>query len=168
MAVGLAEVDPAAPREDCMTGIMDWESSRFSIVTTEGEKTVNGLVNGAFGIHGVGEIREHWTVTHIPTGLKLTRGKGFLAVESAKTFVDKISQKANWESISSGNPPRDLGMAVTEIWNEVVVEDCLRMVTVPTFDPSSRGPSGTSLKHVGRNDHCPCGSGKKFKKCCLH
>ena len=22
--------------------------------------------------------------------------------------------------------------------------------------------------HVGRNDPCPCGSGKKFKKCCLH
>ncbi|WP_250243489.1 SEC-C metal-binding domain-containing protein, partial [Escherichia coli] len=20
----------------------------------------------------------------------------------------------------------------------------------------------------GRNDPCPCGSGKKFKKCCLH
>jgi hypothetical protein len=24
------------------------------------------------------------------------------------------------------------------------------------------------LRHVGRNDPCPCGSGKKFKKCCLH
>lgn len=23
-------------------------------------------------------------------------------------------------------------------------------------------------KSVGRNDPCPCGSGKKFKKCCLH
>jgi len=23
------------------------------------------------------------------------------------------------------------------------------------------------LKNVGRNDPCPCGSGKKFKKCCL-
>jgi preprotein translocase subunit SecA len=22
-------------------------------------------------------------------------------------------------------------------------------------------------KPVGRNDPCPCGSGKKFKKCCL-
>lgn len=22
-------------------------------------------------------------------------------------------------------------------------------------------------RHVGRNDDCPCGSGKKFKKCCL-
>jgi hypothetical protein len=25
-----------------------------------------------------------------------------------------------------------------------------------------------SHKPVGRNDPCPCGSGKKFKKCCLH
>jgi hypothetical protein len=25
-----------------------------------------------------------------------------------------------------------------------------------------------SKKKVGRNDPCPCGSGKKFKKCCLH
>ena len=23
-------------------------------------------------------------------------------------------------------------------------------------------------KKVGRNDPCPCGSGKKYKKCCLH
>jgi uncharacterized protein YecA (UPF0149 family) len=22
-------------------------------------------------------------------------------------------------------------------------------------------------QHVGRNDPCPCGSGKKYKKCCL-
>ncbi len=24
-----------------------------------------------------------------------------------------------------------------------------------------------SHRHVGRNDPCPCGSGRKFKKCCL-
>ncbi len=34
------------------------------------------------------------------------------------------------------------------------------------------GPSQTPFVHdqppVGRNDPCPCGSGKKFKKCCLH
>ncbi|MCJ2035427.1 DUF1186 domain-containing protein [Methylobacterium sp. J-068] len=28
-------------------------------------------------------------------------------------------------------------------------------------------PVTNPLKHVGRNDPCPCGSGKKFKKCCL-
>lgn len=30
-------------------------------------------------------------------------------------------------------------------------------------------PSSTSTKKVGRNDPCPCGSGKKYKRCCgLH
>jgi len=24
------------------------------------------------------------------------------------------------------------------------------------------------VKKVGRNDHCPCGSGRKYKKCCLN
>jgi hypothetical protein len=26
----------------------------------------------------------------------------------------------------------------------------------------------SDARHVGRNDPCPCGSGKKYKKCCLH
>jgi uncharacterized protein YecA (UPF0149 family) len=25
----------------------------------------------------------------------------------------------------------------------------------------------TVVKRVGRNEKCPCGSGKKFKKCCI-
>ena len=29
-------------------------------------------------------------------------------------------------------------------------------------------PSQRAEPRVGRNDPCPCGSGKKFKKCCLH
>ena len=29
------------------------------------------------------------------------------------------------------------------------------------------GPASNPHKNVGRNDPCPCGSGKKFKKCCL-
>lgn len=30
----------------------------------------------------------------------------------------------------------------------------------------SLAKAGVDLSHVGRNDPCPCGSGKKFKKCC--
>ena len=29
-------------------------------------------------------------------------------------------------------------------------------------------PMLRSESKVGRNDPCPCGSGKKYKKCCLH
>lgn len=32
----------------------------------------------------------------------------------------------------------------------------------------SNEPAYNPLKKVGRNDPCPCGSGKKFKKCCLN
>ena len=35
------------------------------------------------------------------------------------------------------------------------------------FEPPPQGPAFNPYKHVGRNDPCPCGSGKKFKKCCL-
>lgn len=35
--------------------------------------------------------------------------------------------------------------------------------------PSSLShPSSNPFAKVGRNDPCPCGSGKKFKKCCLN
>jgi hypothetical protein len=30
-----------------------------------------------------------------------------------------------------------------------------------------QGPAVNEYRDVGRNDPCPCGSGKKFKKCCL-
>jgi hypothetical protein len=33
--------------------------------------------------------------------------------------------------------------------------------------PFIAGPIRNPLRGVGRNDPCPCGSGKKFKKCCL-
>jgi uncharacterized protein len=33
---------------------------------------------------------------------------------------------------------------------------------------SSSVPAVNPFKDVGRNDPCPCGSGKKYKKCCLN
>lgn len=37
----------------------------------------------------------------------------------------------------------------------------------PDRDWSDITPVTNPLRDVGRNDPCPCGSGKKFKKCCL-
>ena len=37
-----------------------------------------------------------------------------------------------------------------------------------SYEPDvADSPQLTSAKTVGRNDPCPCGSGKKYKKCCL-
>jgi preprotein translocase subunit SecA len=32
---------------------------------------------------------------------------------------------------------------------------------------STHSPRPTKSSRVGRNDSCPCGSGKKFKNCCI-
>ena len=37
----------------------------------------------------------------------------------------------------------------------------------PWTDFAPNEPVRNPWRHVGRNDPCPCGSGKKFKKCCL-
>jgi hypothetical protein len=37
----------------------------------------------------------------------------------------------------------------------------------PPAPPPSACPVRNPYRDVGRNDPCPCGSGKKFKKCCL-
>ena len=36
------------------------------------------------------------------------------------------------------------------------------------YNAASLGPVKREGPKVGRNDPCPCGSGKKFKKCCLN
>ena len=43
-----------------------------------------------------------------------------------------------------------------EEWRQLSELD--RLLSEPYYNP---------FKGVGRNDPCPCGSGKKFKKCCL-
>jgi len=44
----------------------------------------------------------------------------------------------------------------------------LKPLSNKAFDKNSLNQSfNHSVKKVGRNDPCPCGSGKKYKKCCL-
>ena len=61
------------------------------------------------------------------------------------------------ETYSNGEMMRELFKQTTQADNERV------------FANAFRRPGITEIKQeqVGRNDPCPCGSGKKFEKCCL-
>ena len=37
---------------------------------------------------------------------------------------------------------------------------------IAAFQQMMPKPVSNPYRHVGRNDPCPCGSGKKFKRCC--
>jgi hypothetical protein len=43
----------------------------------------------------------------------------------------------------------------------------LEVFDVDAEDPEPPAPAENKFRDVGRNDPCPCGSGKKYKKCCL-
>jgi uncharacterized protein len=43
-----------------------------------------------------------------------------------------------------------------------------RQMGTISFGESAQKPQPVVSQKVGRNDPCPCGSGKKYKKCCLH
>jgi hypothetical protein len=61
-------------------------------------------------------------------------------------FGDTIAELSGWAGFKSKTRTKD-----TPKWG-------LDSLGMPVRDP---------LRKVGRNDPCPCGSGKKFKKCCL-
>jgi hypothetical protein len=68
-------------------------------------------------------------------------------------FGDTIAELEDWDCFQPESA-RDDG--------DVFDRDDLGPLWIPDNTPK-RNP----LRHVGRNDPCPCGSGKKFKKCCL-
>ncbi len=53
-----------------------------------------------------------------------------------------------------------------KIANWVVTLNAWRLANYQPMQGLNPGASTTSTKKVGRNDPCPCGSGKKYKKCC--
>jgi hypothetical protein len=63
-------------------------------------------------------------------------------------FGDTIEELSGWASFA---PKREKTRSPTGTWR-----------------PAPWLPAVNPFKGVGRNDPCPCGSGKKFKKCCLN
>jgi len=53
------------------------------------------------------------------------------------------------------------------VWDGLSLEEINAGVNVDDFTESSYRPIN-ALPKTGRNDPCPCGSGKKYKKCCLN
>ena len=72
-----------------------------------------------------------------------------LAFDKEKLYKNMVAAKADW---LYGLPQ----------WKEIYSEEELK-----TFYKEQK-ESGTIRKEkkIGRNDPCPCGSGKKYKKCC--
>ncbi len=91
------------------------------------------------------------------------------ARESAKTNEDAISvdtppEQEEVRPVAAAEVPRAAPASSLEN-KKAVAEVFASMMSAPTRvvpSPAAQSAQGT----VGRNDPCPCGSGKKYKKCC--
>ncbi len=72
------------------------------------------------------------------------------------TNFDAVEQLAKWKEMSS----RETASDDSDFFDDDLQDD------ENVFDPDYREPIRNEHRKVGRNEPCPCGSGKKYKKCC--
>jgi SEC-C motif-containing protein len=101
--------------------------------------------------------------------------RGEVAVDAVKDWAER----AEWlgleiQETQAGGPNDETGSVrfLARYREKGVVRDHLedarfeRENGVWKFVTGTQPPSRRAAPKVGRNDPCPCGSGKKFKKCC--
>ena len=74
-----------------------------------------------------------------------------LSIDVEKLYYNMLDAKADW-------------LYNLDAWNNILTEQKRKEIK-KEFNKSR---IVVNEKKVGRNDPCPCGSGKKYKKCCLN
>lgn len=82
--------------------------------------------------------------------LKATN-KVTLNVDLEKLYYNMLDAKADW-------------LYNLPAWNDLLSDEQRKTIT-KTFNATK---TVVKDKKIGRNDPCPCGSGKKYKKCCIN
>ena len=59
------------------------------------------------------------------------------------------------------SPPAKL-----KVWGEIAFEECKTFLATELSDENQIGVNVLPQSKIRRNDPCPCGSGKKYKRCC--
>lgn len=77
--------------------------------------------------------------------------------EAFKVLSDALNHVADWQFLAQHS---NFGQDFTKFYNQL--RRSLGRDDLPALHPSSL----MTPQKTGRNDLCPCGSGKKFKKCC--
>ena len=70
--------------------------------------------------------------------------------------------------VRKGMKPEKIGRFGVRTFHEGVSRDELGEKLRQAYDVAMKDHLAVEIKQlcIGRNDPCPCGSGKKFKKCC--
>ncbi|MEC0328498.1 DUF1186 domain-containing protein [Paenibacillus macerans] len=100
-----------------------------------------------------GELEKNYIdFRSVESALKKTQEEVMQGAQRTRDYSfidDTIAEMEGWASFQ---PKRDMG-------SQLDLLDALSGLTLPKQSP-------VKVSKVGRNEPCPCGSGKKYKKCC--
>jgi len=107
-------------------------------------------------------LRNYLLETCTLTGERFTEYDEWLATE-------KTEKEKHWKKVKEleGDPTGMMLFALEKLAGKKAVDVPKDKPALPPMTPltlPARKPE--AARKIGRNDQCPCGSGKKFKKCC--
>lgn len=91
-------------------------------------------------------------------------------LDSYESYTTVSEEMGWWYCFSKGAARDEIEQAARQKEAEEMDADPNPEHPIPTYkEPTYYGPEphDSESSKVGRNDPCPCGSGKKYKKCCL-
>jgi hypothetical protein len=149
--------DKLEPKVDCFV----WYGWHEAIAML-GLKELRPLVGQAFERESIGrQITElKYFDADLAKSLEYPDGSPWLSDGEFTLLGDTVEEFSTWYGFSE-EYYRSRERA-EEDWDDEDVEPGQRF---KEFVPGT--PVINPLRHIGRNDPCPCGSGKKYKKCCL-
>jgi hypothetical protein len=83
--------------------------------------------------------------------------------------AEKTEKEKHWKRVKEleGDPAGLVLFALEKLTGKKTADKPKSTPSVPLAPRQSLAFKSESKQRVGRNDPCPCGSGKKFKKCCM-
>ncbi len=135
----------------------------MSGAVAEGITDIGGFLEGEDSLATLAAFRQAVKMAPRAIDAKLTLARLLASrqanEEAFKLLTDALSRSAEWQFLA---PYPNFSQEFADLYN--YLRRRLGKNDLPALHPASLTPS----KKVGRNDPCPCGSGKKFKKCCGH
>ncbi|HEU0221402.1 MAG TPA: UPF0149 family protein [Paracoccaceae bacterium] len=92
--------------------------------------------------------------------------EGSEEVGGAFAVLIRLAEIADGGDWTKAERDDDIDEAIDQHAEELIA-DCVETLHAARLAMQGEAPKPAAMS-VGRNDPCPCGSGKKFKKCCLH
>lgn len=132
------------------------EKNAYNIILDEKSNVVSGTVAELSKKYGVSEVTFMGIIDGINSSLEAEIDPANLDSDSVvelkiifeKLYFNMLDAKADWLY----NLPQ---------WDDILTEDKRKDIT-----KEFRESKIVRVEKVGRNEPCPCGSGKKYKKCC--